>query len=58
MVPALLRVLELPSRVKFPARIPKLFTLPLVAWKVIPLVAVKVLFSAIPKEFVILPFPL
>ena len=58
IVPALLRVLELPSRVKFPAMVPKLFTLPFFALKVIPLVAVNVLFCATSKALVILPFPL
>ena len=48
--------LRLPSRVKFPARIPSLFTLPLVALRVIPLVAVNVLFCAISILEVIFAF--
>ena len=51
MLPEFVTLLELPSRVKAPARVPKLFTLPLFALRVIPLVAVKVLSFAMQYQY-------
>ena len=57
MLPEFVTLLELPSRVKAPARVPKLFTLQLVALRGIPLV-VRVVLLALLIESVLLPFHL